>query len=407
MTSGSDLGAGTDTAIHRLTGEFVVPTTERSYRRDLLETNRHTYAMVTLIMAGVLPLFALIDLQSLGWGAAWGAMLVARLTTAAAVFMAGRRMSRTPTMFIDLDGRMILVLTQLAVFTSALLACVLRPQDATTNAISVTVLMLASLVMVPCRFREQVSLAALLMVGLVGVSLWRFDDPTLPIVPLVTNLGVALAWGILMLSFNNRAHRRQWASIQRETATAERLNEELLVAARLRSELQLLARQDPLTSAANRREFIRVAEQQLERRADDTVTMLLLDIDRFKSINDRFGHATGDAALVWLVEVLRGALRAEDLLARIGGEEFAVLLPGLDRAAGTLTAERLLGAIAEVGAPDGLPERLTVSIGVATVRDADSVESFMARADADMYVAKRLGGDGIGDSASVGDLTSA
>lgn len=399
LTSNTELGEGTEYAIHRLTGEFVVDATDRVYRRELLETNRHTFWMVTIIMAVILPTFSLLDLQSLGWSVQWIAMLVARLTTAAAVFMTGRRILRTPAMFVDLDGRIILILAQLAVFTSALLACVLRPQDATTNAISVTVLMLAALVLVPCRFREQVTLAALLLTGLVGVSIWRYDDPVLPLVPLVTNLCVALAWGGLTLSFNNRAHRRQWASTRREATTTARLNVELQVADRLRAELQLLSRQDPLTSASNRREFLRVSTAQLQRRGDDPsdqLSMLIIDIDRFKSINDRFGHATGDTTLVWLVEVLRDALRSEDLLARIGGEEFAVLLPGLGADESAATARRLLVALAEAGPPPGLPESVTVSIGVSTMRPGDGVSDLMARADQHMYDAKRRGGNDVG-----------
>ncbi len=401
LTSRSDLGAGTEYAIHRLTGEFVAPATERRYRRELLEANRLTFEAVTRIIAIVLPMFSLIDLQSLGWGVPWAALLVARLATAAAVYATGRRIARRPTTFADGDGRYILTLTQLAVFASALLACVLRPQDATTNAISLTVLMLASLVLVPGRFRGQMILAALFLGGLVGVSVWRFREPSLPLVPLVANLGVALAWGGFMLSFNNRAQRRQWTSTHLEASTTQLLNDELEIAARLRNELQVLARQDPLTSAANRREFMRVSTDQLLLLGNGELSMLVIDIDRFKSINDRFGHATGDAVLVWLVEVLRGALRAEDLLARIGGEEFAVLLPGLGGSGALATARRLLEAIAAAGAPETLPEPLTVSIGTASAIEGDDVGDLMARADQDMYAAKRRGGNDVGREAAI------
>ena len=399
LTSSSDLGAGTEYEIRRLTGEFAVPATEHTYRCEVLRANRHTYSMVACIIAAIAPLFSLVDLQSLGWGVAWASLLVARLATSSAVLLAGRRLARTPMLFVEPRGRALLVLTQLLVFSNALMACLLRPQDATTNAISLTVLMLAALVMVPCRFREQVTLATLVMGGLVAVSIWRFREPVLPLVPLVSNLAVALAWGTFILSFNNRAQRRQWTSTRREAATSQRLNEELVEAARLRNELQLLARQDPLTSASNRREFVRVSTERLQQLGDGELSMLVIDIDRFKSINDRFGHATGDATLVWLVEVLRGALRAEDLLARIGGEEFAVLLPGLGGSGALATARRLLAAIAAAGAPDTLPEPLTASIGVASALDGDDVGSLMARADQDMYVAKRRGGNDIGRAA--------
>ncbi len=398
MTSSSDLGAGTEYEIRRLTGEFAVGDVERRYRTEMLDTNRHTYSLVACVIAAVVPMFSLVDLQSLGWGIPWAVLLMTRLCAATAALLGGRRRARTPTLFVEVGGRALLILAQVLVFTSALLACVLRPQDATTNAISVTVLMLAALVMVPCRFREQVTLAVLLLGGLVGVSLWRFRDPVLPLVPLICNLGVALSWGLVMLSFSNRSQRRQWTSTHREAATSQRLNDELEAADRLRHELQLLARQDPLTSAANRREFMRVSTDHLLRIGDGALSMLVIDIDRFKSINDRFGHASGDRALVWLVEVLRAALRTEDLLARIGGEEFAVLLPGLGRTDALRTARRLIDAIAAAGQPESLPEPLTVSIGVSSVRAGDQIEDLMARADEDMYEAKRRGGNDIGRS---------
>ena len=401
LTSSSDLGAGTEYEICRLTGEFAVPDTERTYRCEVLEANRHTYSMVACIIAAVAPMFSLVDLQSLGWGVPWASLLVARLATSAAVLLAGRRLARTPLLFVEVRGRAVLILTQLLVFSNALMACLLRPQDATTNAISLTVLMLAALVMVPCRFREQVTLAMLVMSGLVAVSIWRFRDPALPLVPLVSNLAVALAWGGFILSFDNRAQRRQWSSTHREAATSQRLNDELVEAARLRNELQLLARQDPLTSASNRREFVRVSTERLQQLGDGELSMLVIDIDRFKSINDRFGHATGDATLVWLVEVLRGALRAEDLLARIGGEEFAVLLPGLGSSGSLAAARRLLAAIHAAGAPDSLPEPLTVSIGTASAVEGDDVGDLMARADQDMYVAKRRGGNDVGRESAI------
>ena len=203
-------------------------------------------------------------------------------------------------------------------------------------------------------------------------------------------------WGAAILRLTNRDARRRWAAVRAGARANEQLEHELAASDVLRSELQTLARQDPLTSAANRRELLRAAGELLgDRRCVGRVSLLLMDADGFKSINDRFGHAVGDAALVALVDATRSVVRAEDLVARVGGEEFAVLLPDLAAEGAVGTAQRVRLAVRAAAPPghDGLA--LTVSIGVASARPGDSVERLLARADEAMYRAKRAGGDAV------------
>lgn len=156
----------------------------------------------------------------------------------------------------------------------------------------------------------------------------------------------------------------------------------------LESQLAQLAATDPLTGLQNRRAFVKQAERRLETIAPEArVSAIFLDIDSFKSLNDRFGHAVGDHALYEVAQVLMEGTSADDSVSRIGGEEFAVLLR--DGLAGALAlAERLRGAIAAIERPDG---HLTASFGVAEHRSGESIMVLLDRADEALLRAKHSG----------------
>jgi diguanylate cyclase (GGDEF)-like protein len=166
------------------------------------------------------------------------------------------------------------------------------------------------------------------------------------------------------------------------------------VAART-ADLEKLAMIDALTGVANRRHFeMRAAVEIAEaRRGGYALGALVMDIDHFKRINDCYGHATGDAVLKQLVDVVAFHLRPGDLFARIGGEEFAILLPGSDHENSLAVAERIRGAVAaaqiEVGSVR-IP--VTVSLGVSVIADEDDdIRLAVGRADQALYRAKASG----------------
>ena len=394
--------------LHRVSGEFVDPGVESEFRADALDAHLHLYSQVALLIAVGLSAFAVLDLASLGPTRAAACLLMARLGASALVLLTRHRMLADPAQFASTAGLDLIAVTQLVVYAVVLLACALRPEDASTNAVSVAVLVLGAMVLVPGRFGLQVNIGVLALAGFTAVSVLRYDDPALPLLPLVANLGVAVLWGAAILRITNRDARRRWAAVRAGDRANADLERELAESDRLRAELQTLAREDPLTSAANRRELLRAADELLgERRRGGRVSLLLMDADGFKSINDRFGHAVGDTALVALVEGARSAVRSEDLVARVGGEEFAVLLPDLDGEAAVRTAERVRRAVA-AAAPEGHEGlTLTVSIGVASAEPGDTVERLLARADEAMYRAKRTGGNAVEPASGESGRTTA
>jgi diguanylate cyclase (GGDEF)-like protein len=171
---------------------------------------------------------------------------------------------------------------------------------------------------------------------------------------------------------------------------------------RMERELHRLATTDPLSGAHNRRHILDLLERLLTRQetvADSRQTggaacLIMLDIDHFKRINDEMGHGAGDIAIRRVVEEIRSQMRATDQIGRIGGEEFAILLPDSSRADGVAIAERLRSGLAALAIelPDGRCFQLTGSFGLTEVRPlGDTVESVLGRADQALYRAKALG----------------
>lgn len=161
-------------------------------------------------------------------------------------------------------------------------------------------------------------------------------------------------------------------------------------------ELERLARHDSLTSALTRSAFFERANAMLSslRRRSEPVAVLLIDADHFKQINDTHGHLSGDRVLVALAATISACIRDSDLFGRLGGEEFALVLPSIDETEAEAAAERIRAAVAGlgVGLDGGAVQLVTVSIGVAYAETADrDLAQMLSLADSAMYEAKRAG----------------
>lgn len=197
--------------------------------------------------------------------------------------------------------------------------------------------------------------------------------------------------------------RREAELLQERKHLEDRVFERTQELARKNIELQRqndaveeIANTDSLTGIPNRRTLITAAEREFARasRHDEPCSLVLFDIDHFKQLNDRWGHAFGDRVLRTVCAIARRQLRAVDMIARWGGEEFAVLLGGIDRDGALQVAERVRQSLAGFTheAPDGSEVQVTASFGVTTLAGGPvSLDDLVRRADLALYEAKHAG----------------
>jgi diguanylate cyclase (GGDEF)-like protein len=180
--------------------------------------------------------------------------------------------------------------------------------------------------------------------------------------------------------------------------------------AALMEESRRMAAIDALTGIANRRAFVQQGEVEVNRsrRYQLPLSVLLMDVDHFKQINDKFGHAVGDRVLAAMGAILKANLRMPDIPARWGGEEFVVALPSTSLSGAETVAERLRAAVEESNIQhDGAKVPTTISIGVAELSAEDTLEAVVERADHAMYEAKSSGRNRVKLSATPKLLTGA
>jgi diguanylate cyclase (GGDEF)-like protein/PAS domain S-box-containing protein len=180
---------------------------------------------------------------------------------------------------------------------------------------------------------------------------------------------------------------------------------------RTQDELRSLATTDELTGLSNRRHFIEIAQREIKRaaRLKHGLSIALVDLDRFKQINDSHGHSVGDVALVEFARIGLTQVREIDVIARFGGDEFALLLPEATKAQACDVVERFRGALSATPiTAEGVRLALTMSAGVATLGSAEtSLDTLLASADRAMYAAKQAGGNRVASTSSGGSGTGA
>ena len=175
--------------------------------------------------------------------------------------------------------------------------------------------------------------------------------------------------------------------VQELASTNAQLVEQMETITALNQKLEVLSTIDALTGLNNRRAFEDSLAQELALvdRRSTPLSLVIVDVDHFKIINDTYGHATGDKVLQAIAALLTQSARAIDVVARIGGEEFAVILPNTDAASASVVAERMRAAVANDAE---LNMSLTISLGIATLLKQETASSLFVRADKAMYAAK-------------------
>jgi diguanylate cyclase (GGDEF)-like protein len=204
-------------------------------------------------------------------------------------------------------------------------------------------------------------------------------------IPLLSNGGLVEVLGVTR---DISEHKRLVRELHQAKDATEAANQALLNA---NEELARMATTDPLTGIWNRRHFELVADAEAAqaRRYERPLSLLIFDIDHFKSINDHFGHQTGDHVLIELTELVGQALRDADVLARWGGEEFVVIIPHCGAQDALLLAEKLRALVA--GHPFSEVGTVTVSLGAVQYKCDETLDDWFKRVDLALYEAKSGG----------------
>lgn len=241
----------------------------------------------------------------------------------------------------------------------------------------------------------QTSISTLLFISFLCVGLIAFTPsaeqfPFAFIFLVLTN--------VVGYTTSNRRHklkRTVWANFKIQQRITKQLEIEIEARKKLAAELTLLATMDSLTQVYNRREFYIQAEKEVERanRYQAELAVIMLDLDHFKQINDAFSHAAGDHVLTCAVGAMRKALRGSDLIGRIGGEEFAIILLHTSEEENAVIAERIRSEVeSTLMTFDDHEINVTASMGMSRRLEAtENLEQLLARADRALYSAKNSG----------------
>ena len=375
--------------ISPLRGEFVEPTMEAAFLADRQAAVVQQQRLGLVIWAVLMVVFAVPDWAALGNVTAFWALTVYRVVFAVLLVLAMLALARRPALA---DGSMMMWLA-LVGYPFFFLVYFLRPDIRALNTGMVMVIQLTLFLFMPVRVAFTVwvalfgALGAAVSVGFSGADLVaKIGTAFLVVMPGI--VGYASALRLQKTERQEFCLRRQLQDANRE------LQAEVQQRIALQAELALQAATDPLTGLANRRALAQryAADAARARRTQEPLSLALMDLDHFKRINDSQGHAGGDAVLQHIGALGARSFRCLDMAARVGGEEFAILLPGapLDHAA--VVMQRFLALLEATPAQvAGQSVPVSATVGVAEQRTGESLEDLLARADAAMYAGKQAG----------------
>ena len=365
--------------MHPITRRFRDPDTERRYREAYIDSDRRQAILTATIILVPMLGFAFTDAAFFAGKGIPLQLVLARAGIVAVSFalIARLRWDIGPEAFDRMMGAWWLLLAAFILYVNSTRPPGYLLHNAIDGALAMVTFVLP-LIAFPLQLLPPLVLATGNVIEAVSVRDVVGVAPVivLPITYLmVMCIGSAAAWRL------HGMRREQWLALQEQYALQARLEE--------------LANTDALTGVLNRRQFMALGEAELVRalRHRRPMGLLVLDLDHFKRINDTWGHETGDQALVAVAGAIAHELRAVDAFARMGGEEFAVLLPETPPVEVHRVAERLRATVAALHwHPTEAGARLTLSIGTASLEAGDTtVADVLRRADKALYEAKHAG----------------
>ncbi len=348
---------------------------EEAYRQSFLRNDANQMRSALPVYVVAIWLFAFVDVQLYGWS--WILLLLfsLRVIVTTWAFWLNRFLLQVQS-FRILDTY--LLIWAAGVYFLSLAVSFARSTGVFYNPSISVLLVIVSYLVFPNPLVWRIAPALLFTFGEIFLALFfRIAKNPSEVRSTIITILLANVLGYI-LSIRLHTFRRNQFKAQHEAQLA-------------RAEIERLANVDPLTNIINRRRFLELANDQLK--SVEPFALLYLDIDFFKQINDTHGHATGDLVLQEFANLVVSQIRTEDIFGRLGGEEFALLLPKASLGTAKEVAERIRVACQNMNIQAGSQVlRVTVSMGLTITQASDSsIDEILHRADSGLYQAKQLG----------------
>ena len=378
-----------DDAIGVMSAEFVDPALEREFQLHHLDSTARRAISTSVVGASSCFVFTVSDFTRLGFGSHFVLLLALRSLVLLASVLFAMAVRRNPVR--SLSWKFVSTLES-AVLAVLFVVMAFRPEETEVNNLGISVTIIAMFLLVPNRFPAAFAISVATVVIDLGLAVTLVDSPLSRQIPSALTLVSFLVIGAMSANQLQRARREEFLSLRNARTSNDLLIEEIGRRRVLEDELTWMATHDALTDLLNRRAFYELAEREAvrARRTNLPVSILVIDADEFKAVATVITPAT---ALRRIAATCRQHLRADDVVGRVGGEEFAVVMPGANSALAHHVAERLRVAVTEapIDHPDG-PINLSVSIGVTEYRVwHEAMLDAIQRADEAMYLAKTTG----------------
>lgn len=377
-------------------GEFCSSVWEKNYQIQNAEQNRHRMTMICFLTAIAYLVSIIINIIDLGFTPSLNLMIVCRSVVFVFGLLAGyTAWNRILNDYFEVT--MIIYMTMIGISES-----IEAPLEFKVNGLIVPVTIIIVLMyylFVPVSFVMGLVPSIITSVAYT-LSIAFFTSANIShVINLSICFIIANVYGIFHLITFNRVRRREFYAIIEQQRLNEELQREIKIRQQAENKLRQLAIMDGLTKVYNRRYFMELLEGEIQRShyCRNPLSLMMIDIDHFKSVNDTYGHPVGDMALQHLAKILQENIRKLDVIARFGGEEFIGMFPNNKIKEAHEVAQRICQKVAQT--PIQIKEQtlnITVSIGVATLNnsdynDNDSMEKLIKRADTALYQAKEGG----------------
>ncbi|MEX1197891.1 MAG: GGDEF domain-containing protein [Pseudohongiellaceae bacterium] len=377
--------------ISPLTAEFTDPQTEAGFRAHTADSMARHLRGALWGWIAVLVLVCWFDYRFYGFDPGGQLLLVSRLVVIAGLLLVILHSYRSPSHITD--GYAVTFMEVMG-FAAFLLIFLLRPELTLYNVGAMMVLLIATYVFIPNRL---VTAAFAVLSGIAGMmaTMWLVGMSDSAQAGLFMLLVIPSALGHAGAYRLHRTQREQYVLLCKAEDVNAQLVGEIEQRKQLERELKYQAITDPLTGLYNRRHFEELYERERQRagRTGSPLTLVMVDLDFFKEINDRYGHECGDIVLQNVAGFLRDAMRQTDVVARLGGEEFMLLLPDTATGEAKTTIERLRHQLAErTSVLAGEVVSVTATFALTTIRpETDSLNDALRTVDMALYRGKDEG----------------